>query len=76
MVKINYKKVFNYALVGGISFYTGVFFTFYKIDQRLYDETIAKAWDIQNRFYNYADEECYTESDLELIIFGEIQKDY
>jgi len=76
MVKVNYKKVFNYTLIGGMSFYAGVFFTFYKIDQRLYDETIVKAWDIQNRFYNYADEECYTESDLELIIFGEIQKSY
>ena len=37
-----------------------------------------EAIDIETRFYNYpgGEDECYTLTDLELIIFGEIQKGY
>ena len=77
-MKINAKKLFDYTLACGIAFFCGVFFTFYKIDQRLWNENINKGNDIETRFYNYpgGDDKCYTLTDLELIIFGETQKGY
>ena len=45
-MKINAKKLFDYTLVCGIAFFCGVFFTFYKIDQRVWDENINKASDL------------------------------
>ena len=75
-MRINTKQLFEYTLACGIAFFIGMFVTMYKIDNRLWNETVNKAWDIETRFYNYPDEECYTLTDLELIIFGEIQKDY
>jgi len=55
-----------------------MFVTMYKIDNRLWNENINKAIDIETRFYNYpgGEDKCYTLTDLELIIFGEIQKGY
>jgi len=77
-MKVNTKQLFEYTLACGVAFFIGVFVTMYKIDNRLWNETVNKAWDIETRFYNYnyPDEECYTLTDLELIIFGEIQKGY
>jgi len=47
----------------------------YKIDNRLWNETVNKAWDIENRFYNFpvSEDDCYTSSDIELIIFGKVK---
>jgi len=72
------KKAIKYAIVFGVAFNTGVFTAYYKIDQRLWNENINKANDIETRFYNYpgGEDECYTLTDLELIVFGEIQKGY
>ncbi len=67
-------KVIQYVLVGGICFILGIFYTFYKIDQRVWDETINKAWDIENRAMNFPEKSCYNWQDIELIIFGEIQE--
>ncbi len=77
-MKINTKQLFDYTLACGVAFFIGVFVTMYKIDNRLWNETVNKAWDIENRFYNYpgGEDDCYTLTDLELIIFGEIQKGY
>ena len=77
-IKINSEKIFKYTLVGGIAFFVGMLTTFYKLDQRLWDENINKAIDIETRFYNYpgGEDDCYTLTDLELIVFGEIQKGY
>ena len=61
-------------MLTGISFFLGVFFTFYKIDQRLWDENINKAWDIEARALNFPEKSCYNWQDLEIIIFGEIQE--
>tara|TARA_R100001460_G_C3467104_1_gene166694 strand:+ start:384 stop:617 length:234 start_codon:yes stop_codon:yes gene_type:complete len=77
-MKINTKKLFEYTLACGVAFFIGVFTTMYKIDQRVWNENINKATDIEVRFYNYpgGEDHCYTLTDLELIIFGEIQKGY
>jgi hypothetical protein len=77
-MKINTKQLFEYTLACGIAFFIGMFVTMYKIDSRLWNEEINKAIDIETRFYNYpgGENKCYTLTDLELIIFGEIQKGY
>ena len=77
-MRINTNKLFDYTLATGVAFFLGMFVTMYKIDQRLWNEEINKAIDIETRFYNYTggEDECYTLTDLELIIFGEIQKGY
>ena len=77
-MRINTKQLFEYTLACGIAFFIGMFVTMYKIDQKLWNETVNKAWDIENRFYNYpgGEDDCYTLTDLELIIFGKVQKGY
>jgi|TARA_B100000900_G_C20192975_1_gene558649 hypothetical protein len=77
-MKINTKTLFEYTLATGFAFFVGMFVTMYKIDDRLWNETVNKAWDIENRFYNYpgGEDDCYTLTDLEMIIFGEIQQGY
>jgi len=77
-MKINTKTLFEYTLACGVAFFIGMFVTMYKIDNRLWNETINKAWDIETRFYNYpgGKDDCYTLTDLELIIFGEVKKGY
>ena len=67
------RLFFNFMLIG-LSFFCGVFFTFYKIDQRLWNETINKAWDIEARALNFPKKSCYNWQDIEIIIFGEIQE--
>jgi hypothetical protein len=67
------RLFFNFILIG-LSFLCGVFFTFYKIDQRLWNETINKAWDIEARALNFPKKSCYNWQDIEIIIFGEIQE--
>ena len=77
-MRINTKQLFEYTLACGVAFFIGVFVTMYKIDNRLWNETVNKAWDIENRFYNFpgGEDDCYTLSDVELIVFGEVQKGY
>ena len=74
-MKISAKKLFEYTLATGFAFFIGMFVTMSKIDQRLWNEEINKAIDIETRFYNYpgGKDKCYTLTDLELIILGEIQ---
>ena len=67
------RLFFGFILIG-LSFFCGVFFTFYKIDQRLWDENINKAWDIEARALNFPKKSCYNWQDIEIIIFGEIQE--
>jgi len=55
-------------------FLLGTYYTYYKIDQRLWNETINKAWDIETRALNYPKKSCYNWQDIEIIIFGEIQE--
>ena len=74
MKHINIERLFYSFMLTGISFFLGVFFTFYKIDQRLWDENINKAWDIEARALNFPEKSCYNWQDLEIIIFGEIQE--
>ena len=57
----------------GMSFFLGVFYTFYEIDQRLWNEELIKARDIETRYINYQQKRCYKKSDLDLIILGEIK---
>ena len=68
------ERIFYGFILIGLSFFCGVFFTFYKIDQRLWDETINKAWDIEARAMNFPEKSCYNWQDIEIIIFGEIQE--
>ena len=68
------KKVIKYAIVFGIAFNIGVFTAYYKIDQRLWNENINKANDIETRALNYPMQDCYDWQDIEMIIFGDIQE--
>ncbi len=75
MVKVNiYERAFYLTIICGICFFCGVFFTFYTIDQRLWNENINKANDIETRALNFPQKSCYNWQDIELIIFGEIQE--
>jgi len=55
----------------GLSFLLGVFYTFYEIDQRTWDETVLKARDIETRYINYPKKRNYKAEDLERIIYGQ-----
>ena len=63
-------KVFRYILFGGVCFLLGVFYTFYEIDQRLWNEDILKARDIITRYENYPNQRNYKQDDLKRIIYG------
>tara|TARA_R100001594_G_C3906051_1_gene232127 strand:+ start:195 stop:413 length:219 start_codon:yes stop_codon:yes gene_type:complete len=72
MVKKLERGVYILVLTG-MSFFLGVFYTFYEIDQRLWNEELIKARDIETRYINYQQKRCYKKSDLDLIILGEIK---
>ena len=67
------ERLFYCFILMCLSFFLGVFFTFYKIDQRTWNEEVLKARDIQTRYINYKQKKCYKKSDLDLIILGETQ---
>ena len=67
------ERVFYLIILTGMSFFIGVFYTFYKIDQRMWNEELLKARDIETRYINYKEKKYYKKSDLDLIIFGEIK---
>jgi len=60
-------------IFSAMSFFLGVFYTFYKIDQRMWNEELLKARDIETRYINYKQKKYYKKSDLDLIIFGEVK---
>ena len=72
MVKKLERGVYIFVLTG-MSFFLGVFYTFYEIDKRLWNEELIKARDIETRYINYQQKRCYKKSDLDLIILGEIK---
>ena len=72
MVKKLERGVYIFVLTG-MSFFLGVFYTFYEIDQRLWNEELIKARDIETRYINYQQKRCYKKSDLDLIILGKIK---
>ena len=59
-----------YLIFMGITFLLGVFYTFYEIDQRIWNEEILKARDIETRYLNYPTKRTYKSEDLERIIYG------
>ena len=63
-------KAFYILILMGVTFLLGVFYTFYEIDQRLWNEDILKARDIETRYLNYPKNRCYKVDDLERIIYG------
>ncbi len=67
------RLFYNFA-IATLFFLLGTYFTYYKIDQRLWNETTQKAWDIEARALNFPQKSCYNWQDIELIIFGEIQE--
>ena len=67
------ERGFYILILAGMSFFLGVFYTFYEIDQRTWNEEILKARDIETRYINYKQKKYYKKSDLDLIIFGEIK---
>ncbi len=67
------RLFYNFG-IAMLFFLLGTFYTYYKIDQRLWNETTQKAWDIEARAINFAQKSCYNWQDIELIIFGEIQE--
>ncbi len=68
------SRLFNNFGIAILFFLLGTYFTYYKIDQRLWNETTQKAWDIEARALNFPQKSCYNWQDIELIIFGEIQE--
>tara|TARA_R100001463_G_scaffold51364_1_gene102037 strand:- start:2 stop:220 length:219 start_codon:yes stop_codon:yes gene_type:complete len=70
MVIKRIEKAFYILILMGITFLLGVFYTFYEIDQRLWNEDILKARDIETRYLNYPKNRCYKVDDLERIIYG------
>ena len=67
------RLFYNFG-IATLFFLLGTFYTYYKIDQRLWNETTQKAWDIEARALNFPQKSCYNWQDIELIIFGEIQE--
>ena len=67
------RLFYNFG-IATLFFLLGIFYTYYKIDQRLWNETTQKAWDIEARALNFPQKSCYNWQDIELIIFGEIQE--
>ena len=70
MVIKRIEKAFYILILMGITFLLGVFYTFYEIDQRTWNEDILKARDIETRYLNYPKNRCYKVDDLERIIYG------
>ena len=68
------NRLFYNFRIAMLFFLLGTFYTYYKIDQRLWNETTQKAWDIEARALNFPQKSCYNWQDIELIIFGEIQE--
>ena len=68
------RRLFNNFGIAMLFFLLGTYYTYYKIDQRLWNETINKAWDIEARALNYPKKSCYNWQDLEIKILGEIQE--
>ena len=68
------NRLFNNFGIAILFFLLGTYYTYYKIDQRLWNETINKAWDIEARALNFPKKSCYNWQDIEIIIFGEIQE--
>jgi hypothetical protein len=70
--KINIlERLLYITMIWGICFFTGVFYTYYKIDQRLWNEDILKARDIETRYMNYPKQRNYKQEDLNRIIYGQ-----
>ena len=67
------ERGFYILILAGMSFFLGVFYTFYEIDQRMWNEELLKARDIETRYINYQQKRCYKKSDLDLIILGKIK---
>ncbi len=63
-------KAFYILILMGVTFLLGVFYTFYEIDQRIWNEEILKARDIETRYLNYPTKRTYKSEDLERIIYG------
>ena len=64
------ERLFYGFILAGLSFFCGVFFTFYKIDERTWNESILKSRDMETRYLNYPKKRCYKQDDLERIIYG------
>ena len=67
------ERALYIIIFSAMSFFLGVFYTFYEIDQRIWNEELVKARDIETRYINYKQKKYYKKSDLDLIIFGEIK---
>tara|TARA_Y100000015_G_scaffold20781_1_gene20091 strand:- start:222 stop:452 length:231 start_codon:yes stop_codon:yes gene_type:complete len=69
--KVNiFERLLYLVIICGICFFCGVFYTFYKIDQRTWNEDILKARDIETRLLNYPKQRCYKQDDLKRIVYG------
>jgi hypothetical protein len=65
------ERGFLILILMGMSFFLGVFYTFYEIDQRTWSETVLKARDIETRYLNYPKKRNYKTEDIERIIYGQ-----
>ena len=54
--------------IAAATFTLGMCVAFYMV---LHSEP-CKVYDIQSRYLNYSDKDCYTKSDVELIVFGKV----
>ena len=69
--KINIlERLLYIVMICSFCFFIGVFYTYYKIDQRTWNVDILKARDIETRYMNYPTKRNYKKDDLERIIYG------
>ena len=69
--KINIlERLLYIVMICSFCFFIGVFYTYYKIDQRTWNEDILKARDIETRYMNYPTKRNYKKEDVERIIYG------
>ncbi len=65
------NRLFNNFGIAILFFLLGTYYTYYKIDQRLWNEEILKARDIETRYLNYPTKRNYKQDDLKRIIYGQ-----
>jgi len=63
----NKLKLISKLLMFGVVYFVGIFTAMYFCYQQPLDEHLL----IQNRELNFPEQDCYTSSDIDLIVYGE-----
>jgi uncharacterized membrane protein len=65
------ERGFKYLFLMFLCFFIGVLSAFVKIYNNQEDKNTGV--NIENRYINYKNKNCYTKTDIELIVYGKIQ---